>query len=220
MTRRERKYNDVKHKIKEGDVLLFRGKSFISKMIGSSTETPYSHAAVASWVDGGANTPDGILECVEFREGSILTRGGGGRSVNLHREVIKHSGNIDVYRPDPKFFTYTFDMTIKDFILTEKEFDGKAVTDIMRRMTGLPYGWRRLWWIFKHKLWLYKLFSDRNALISDELEDIVYPVCSTSIAYAFTKTGCDLVNNRSDNWTEPGDLAKSTQLNYLATLIA
>lgn len=218
-------YQEIKDKIQEGDVLLFRGKGWISNLIGSSTETPYTHVGVASWINGSANTKEGILECVEFREGSMIAGifggagAGGGRSINLYQAVKKHPGCIDVYRPDPTFFTYRFDHEKKEFILTEKDFDGKAVTRIMRQMTGLPYGWRRIWWIFQHKLLSYRLFSKKDNLVCDTLDDIIYPICSTAVSYAFNVNGFDLVNNRSDEWTEPGDLAKSCQLNYLGTLL-
>lgn len=220
------KYEEIKTKIDEGDILLFRGKGLIAKLIGSSTKTPYSHIGVASWTNGNVHTQEGILECIEFREGSLLagifglSGGGGGRSVNLCQQVKKYSGCIDVYRPNPIFFNYTVDKENKSFILTKKDFDGKKVTATMRRMTGLPYGWRRIWWMFKHQLLMYKFFGNRDSLINDQLQDIIYPVCSTAVAYSFNSNGYDLVNNRSDQWTEPGDIALSTNIHYLGTLLS
>lgn len=220
-----RPYLKFKKHINEGDILLFRGKGIISKLVGASSETPYSHVGLASWVNGNSNTNEGILECVEFREGSLLSGlcgmsgSGGGQSVNLHQEVKKHPGIIDVYRPDPIFFSYDFDEIGESFILSQKEFDGKKVSVIMRRMTGLPYGWKRIWWMFKHRFITFKIFGDYNSLITDRLDDVVYPVCSTAIAYAFNSNGYDLVNNRSDQWTEPGDIAKSTRITYIGTLV-
>ena len=55
--------------------------------------------------------------------------------------------------------------------------------------------------------------------MTDELEDMVYPVCSTSVSYSFNKSEFDLVKNRSDEWTEPGDIAKSSGINYLFTVV-
>jgi hypothetical protein len=221
----ERRYNEIKKYINEGDVLLYRGSTFVSRLISTSSGTPYSHVGVASWVDGNSNTEDGILECVDFREGFLLaglfglSGNDGGRSVNLNQQVKKFPGQIDVYRPNPVFFSYFFDEITKEFTLIEKQFDGKAVTRIMRRMTGLPYGWKKIWWMIKYKLWILDLFKDKDSLICDTLEDIVYPVCSTVTSYAFNQPGFDLVHNRSDEWTEPGDIAKSSGLNYWTTLI-
>jgi len=225
MKRLEQKLEDVKIYINEGDVLLFRGKTFKSSLIGSSTETSYSHVGIASWVNGNANSKEGILECVEFKEGSLVSNllgirgGGGGRSINLYQIIKKYTGQIDVYRPNPIFYNGIFDDEKKEFIFSEKPFDGKAVTTIMRKMTGLPYGWKRIWWMFRHKLLLYRLFGDKKKLMTDELEDMVYPVCSTSVSYSFNKSEFDLVKNRSDEWTEPGDIAKSSGINYLFTVV-
>jgi len=73
-------------------------------------------------------------------------------------------------------------------------------------------------WIAKHKLAAFRIFSDVDSLIVDDLEDLIYPVCSTTVAYAFNKSDYDLMNNRSDEWTEPGDVARSSRLSYLFTL--
>lgn len=214
-------YSEAKPLIKEGDILLFRGKGCISKIIGAMTETSYSHVGVASWVNGQHS--DGVLECVEFREGSALmslinsNAGGGGRSINLEQAIRKQPDQIDVYRPIPKFTSIVFNDETKAAELVTIDFDGKCVTNVMRKMTGLPYGWKRIWWMTKHKLVLWRL-RDKSSLMNDELKDIIYPVCSTSTSYAFTKCGYDLVKNRADEWMEPGDIAKSARLNYLFTL--
>lgn len=206
-----KKYSEVKKYINEGDIILFRGNGFFSKIISSYTETPYSHIGLASWINGNSNTDDGVLEILEFKEGY------GGRAVNFEQVVKKYSKKIDIYRSNPKFFSMKF--SENKIETEEKDFSGKAVTTIMRKMTGLPYGWRRIWWIFKHKLFLFRFFKlNTNGLILDSVGEMVYPVCSTAIAYSFNYNGYDLVKNRSDEWTEPGEIAKSTQLNYLFTL--
>lgn len=225
MRNKEYSYNDIKKYINEGDILLYKGKGLISKLISSYGQTPYSHIGIASWVNGNSNTDDGILECVEFREGSLISglfgqdSIGGGRSVNLYQEVKKYPGQIDVYRPNPVFYSLKFNYERKEFIFEERPFNGKSVTAIMRKMTGLPYGWKRILWMIKHKLFIYRLCGSIEKLIIDDIGDIVYPVCSTAISYCFNNQGYDLVNNRNDEWTEPGDIAKSTQINYFGTLV-
>jgi len=208
-----KKYSEIKKYINEGDVILFRGKGLFSKLIGSYTETPYSHVGLASWVNGNSNTDEGVLEILEFTEGS------GGRAVNFEQMVKKNPKKIDIYRPNPSFFIIEYSEKENKTIIKEKIFSGKTVTTIMRKMTGLPYGWKRIWWIFRHKLFLYKIFMDTNKLRLDSLGgEMIYPVCSTAVAYSFNCNGYDLVKNRSDERTEPGEIAKSTQLNYLFTL--
>lgn len=219
------KYSEAKPLINEADVLLFRGKGFMSYMIGVGGESPYSHVALASWINGNSNTQEGILECVEFREGSpfagILSSSngrGGGRAVNLGVQVNQYPNQIDVYRPIPYVTSWVFDAEEKVFSLTENKLNAKEVTRTMRKMTGLPYGWSRIWWLMKHKLVGFRMFTDVESLMADRLEDIVYPVCSTAVAYSFNKNGYDLINNKSDQWTEPADIARSARLSYLFTL--
>jgi len=205
-------YPKIRNYINEGDVLLFRGSSILSKFISTPSETTYSHVGIASWINGNAHTSAGILECVEFREGS------GGRAINLSHAVKFQPNEIDVYRPSSRFEKLIFDNETQTTKSEWIEFDGKAVTNTMRKMTGLPYGWRRIWWMAKHKLLIVRFFVDKSKLMHDELKDIIYPVCSTAMSYSFNLHKNDLVRNRSDEVTEPGDIAKSTHLNYLFTL--
>jgi len=217
-------YKQIRNKINEGDVLLFRGPGKVSKVISAPSETTYSHVALASWINSHANTDEGILECVEFREGSLVAgwfnkeAGGGGRTVNLSRAVTSHPNEIDVYRPSSRFEKITFNDNTKETQSEWIKFDGKKVTNTMRRMTGLPYGWKRILWMAKHKLAIVRFFVDKTQLMDDKLKDIVYPVCSTAVSYSFNSNRYDVIRNRSDEATEPGDIAKSTLLNYLFTL--
>jgi hypothetical protein len=204
-------FKEIKAKINEGDVLLFRGQGWISQIIGSQTDTNYSHVAIASWSNGDANTDDGILECVEFRENY------GGRAISLENEVKRLPNCIDVYRPVPVFGKLIFNPETKETEFTKKDFNGKAVTRTLRRMTGLPYGWKRILWMAKNKLVFFRLF-DKSRLMDDRLKDVVYPVCSTTVSYSFNKENFDLINNKSDEWSEPGHIAMSARLNYLYTL--
>lgn len=205
-------YKDIRNKINEGDVLLFRGSGKISKIVSAPSETTYSHVGVASWVNSYSNTDKGILECVEFREGK------GGRSINLSQAVKSNLNRIDIYRPCSRFEKITFNNNIQDTKSEWIKFDGKLVTKTMRKMTGLPYGWRRILWMAKHKLFILRLFVNKEALMHDGLEEVIYPVCSTALAHSFNVARFDLLRNRSDESTEPGDIAKSTLLNYLFTL--
>jgi len=204
-------YKEAKHLIQEADVLLFRGRSLISYFIGRAGETSYTHVGVASWVNG-ARDPNSLLELVEFREAK------GGRSTNLEVAVTEHPFEIDVYRPIPTWLKWEFDNESKTTTLISNSFNGKAVTRTMRKMTGLPYGYKRIWWMLKHKLVGWRLFYKVEDLMADEVQDVVYPVCSTAVAYSFNVNGYDLIHNRSDEWTEPGQIAESARLSYLFTL--
>ena len=206
-------YPQAKLLIEEGDVLLFQGTSLVSRLIRRAGEGMYSHVGVASW-HNGASKKDALLECVEFSERH------GGRSVNLATYLREDVRRIDVFRPIPHFSRWDFDPVTHETSLVRVPFDGKAVTNTMRKMTGLPYGWKRIYWIAKRKLPFLRLFYDINSTVRDTAgrEDIIYPVCSSSLAHSFSKNGFDLVYHRSDEWTEPNDIARSTRLNYLFTI--
>lgn len=202
-------YSQVKRLIEEGDVLLFRGTGIFSRFIQRAGEGKYSHVGVASWHNGGD-----LLECIEFVGGS------GGRSVNLDTYVEQINCQIDVFRPIPRFSKWVFEPKKRITELEMVKFQGVKVTRCMRKLTGLPYGWRRIWWIFKHKLPILRFFYNLDSITidGDGNEEVIYPVCATSISHCFSKNGYDLVYHRSDEWTEPSDLARSTRLNYLFTI--
>jgi hypothetical protein len=216
------KYQNVKHLIREGDVLLFKGKGWFSGAVRAWGQSTYTHVGVASWAYK-PNDPDGILEVVEFREGSILagilglSGSGEGRAVSLLRQVNKYKDSIDVYRPVSVFSQSSYDPVQKTVLSFEIPFDGIKVTSTIRYLTGLPYGWKRVWWIIKSKF-AFGLFTDYSKNMADDAVDIIYPVCSSVVAYAFNSNGYDLIMNRSDEWTTPGDIAGSPRLSYLFTL--
>lgn len=200
-------YSEAKSLLNEGDVLLFKGRGIFSRAIKIASEGQYSHAAVASgWKANGHI----LWECVEFREGK------GGRTVSLERQVNEWPEAIDVYRVAPNFLHMDFDG--KKVNITNVEFNGRCATNHMRAMTGLPYGWKRIWWIAQHKLPFLRWFYNIDSVTNDENKDLIYPVCSTAVAYSYSKCGYDLVPNRANQWTEPSDLARSALLNYLFTL--
>ena len=203
-------YDDAERLITEGDVLIFRGQGWVSKLLGISGQSSYTHVAIASWVNG---THDPILELIEMKEFK------GGRSVNLRRQVEKNNCRIDVYRPVPFFSSLSYNEDSQEIEIKRVEFDGKLVTGTMRRtISGMPYSWKRIWWLAKKSLVGFRLFFNLQDIMNDEVQDIVHPVCSTAIAYSFSVHDFDLINNKSDEHSEPGDIARSGRLNYLFTL--
>jgi hypothetical protein len=60
-------YLRVRNKIKDCDILLYRGKSFLSKIIRLLTKSEYSHAGIAVWWNDRLM----VLEAVE--KGVVLT---------------------------------------------------------------------------------------------------------------------------------------------------
>lgn len=202
-------YDEACKFVQEGDVLLFRGSGFVPYLIKTASQGPYTHVGLASWVHDKAGNRI-YLECVEFREWK------GGRAVNLRKQVEFFNRQIDVYRASSPFpEPYFEDGEIKQ---KEIHFNGRAITNCLRKVTGIPYGWRRIWWLGKHhflgtRLWLPEESNE------DVLEDdLIYPVCSTVVAHCFHKNFTDLTHNRSNLRMEPSDIARSPILNYLFTL--
>lgn len=205
-----RKYADIRTQIWEADVLLFRGTGLISKLIKIVGKNEYTHVGLASWQwvknKRGIFVPD-TLELIEFRE--FL----GGRIVNLSTQVDRFSGHIDVFRPSRHI--QVFDE--KNPSGKTKTLNPTAVTNTMRTMTGLPYGWYRIWLIAQNNMLGFRLFNKPNN--NDNYKAETYPVCSGAVARSFRKGAYDLVKIKSDDDTEPADIARSCALSYMFTLV-
>ncbi len=199
-------FEKAKLLIKEGDVLFFRSRGLLSKIIKTVGYGLYSHVAIASWRGEAYKS---ILECVEFKEFV------GGRTVSLE-VVLKSSGaTVDVYRPVPEYTYSVFDG--QEVKTMNVKYNGLLTTDFMRFITGLPYGWHRIW-IMSHRhipflRWFVTFVDDDN-----DGKEYIYPVCSTSLARAFRKTYIDPVPLMADIYVEPSDLSRSLLFNYLFTV--
>ena len=182
-----------------------------SKFISLYTNSPYTHIGLAS-------CPNGLLEIIEFKSSS------GGVSSNLAQVVKKRSGQIDVYRPSPKWVNLVFKQHDDQYCVEEKTViftkdKAKDITNTMRHLTGLDYGYRRIFWFIKRKFPLLRLFYNPKNSMNDTVKELIYPVCSTTVSYAFSKHGFDVLKNKADEWTEPGHIANSPNLNYLFTCV-
>jgi len=193
--------------IQEGDVLLFRGRGIVSKAIQKVTQGRYSHVGLASWHSNDNN----ILELVEFREWK------GGRTTNFSRNLEKFDRQIDVYRVLSPKKVVTFNQDDLSFSERWVNFNPHDVTYELRKMTGLPYGLRRIWWMAKFYMFGLRFLINDPTIYDDESREVVFPVCSTAVAACFSKHGFDLIQNRSDERTTPVDIARSPLLSYMFT---
>ena len=199
----------AKNFLHEGDVLLFKGKGVMSYFIKRAGEGKYSHVGLVS--AHPSNGSDPLWECVEFSEWK------GGRTINLERYVKQNSGLIDIYRPRDIYMNSFFNG--KEIVDENITFQPKRITNFMRKLTGLPHGWKRIIWIAQHKLpFLRLLYPIESIIENDENNQLVYPVCSTAVSYAFSRTGYQLLHNRADKATEPSDISRSPLLSYLFTI--
>ena len=79
-------YAGIRRGIRDGDILLFRGKSWLSRMICRITRSPYSHAAIVAWWDERLM----VLEAVG--KGVVVSR--------MSVVVNQYSGKIDLWTTD------------------------------------------------------------------------------------------------------------------------
>ena len=181
---------DATPHIRDGDLLLFRGGGFVSRLISAAGRSEYTHAARAAWWGR-------VLFCCEVRELK------GGRAVTLESQVRRFPGAIDVFEanPDDRW----------------RRWDRRGTVEYMRRLAGCDYGYRGVWQAaLRHlPLWRFLLTPESD----DKRTADQPPYCSHACAAADRiGGGVDPVPHLSDRLTEPGDLARSPFYRYRFTL--
>ena len=176
--------------IRDGDLLLFRGRGLVSRLIGVAGRSDYTHAARAIWWGD-------LLFCCEVRELKS------GRAVTLESQVRKFPGEIDVFETNPG--------------QRWREYDRRGAARYMRRLAGCDYGYFGvLKAALRHlPLWRFWVRPDMN----DRRETSRPPYCSQACAMADRLGGkVDPVPHLADRMTEPADLARSAFYRYRFTL--
>jgi hypothetical protein len=79
-------YAGIRGGIRDGDILLFRGKSWLSRMICRITRSPYSHAAIVTWWN------DRLMVLEAVGKGVVVSR--------MSIVVNQYSGKIDLWTTD------------------------------------------------------------------------------------------------------------------------
>lgn len=195
--------------LKEGDVLLYRGNTFFSWFIRFASKSSYTHVSIAS------RNPENINEwqSIQFREFV------GHQVLPLIDDVKKYAGRIDVFRPAPFTCKYSLRQKVLGHEVEERwvEYKGYEATKLIREFKEKRYGWRRIWRLSRYNLALLRIFFRPNS--NDKATNgSLPPVCSTAVATAIRKVYADLTPWLSDHDTCPGDIARSSLLNYLFTL--
>ena len=188
-----RNFVQLKHidsRIRDGDLLLFRGTGFFSHLIRVAGRSDYSHAAKAvRWGD--------TIFCCEVRELK------GGRAVTLESQVRRYPGRIDVFETNPGG--------------RWREYDRAGSVRFMRRLAGCDYGYFGvLKAALRHlPLWRFLIRPD----MEDQKITSRPPFCSEACALADRLGGgVDPVPQLADRVTEPADLARSPFYRYRFTL--
>ena len=194
-------YSCAKELIKEADVLLFRAGRFpsVGWWIGKYTASIYSHAALAHWDNND-------LYAIEFREFK------GSRQYPMDRYVEQlGSRGIDVFRAaETVIYPYLEKIEDKHWVAyKELNFDAdtaRNITYTAQQFIGETYSYWTIWQILKTYIPFIRL--GRKVKKNGEPETTSF-VCSTLITYAYRKHYIDPVPFLSDQYTSPGDLARS-----------
>ena len=208
-------YNECKNIIQDADVLLFRGGKFpgIGWFIAKYSQSPYSHVGLAYW----ENNELYVLEFREFK---------GARKYKLQEYVDEYPGRIDVFRAClrieiPKLVTGTdvnqklipyCSHAIYNFT---KSTQKRIVTDALNLINNhIEYGYRLIWRIAKTYCPLLRLFQK---VPCKDCNGNLY-VCSTLVTKTYRKHFLDPVPFLADEYTKPGDLARSSIFRKLFTI--
>jgi hypothetical protein len=184
------KLTDVAAEIRDGDLLLFRGRGLIARLIGTAGRSDYTHAARAVWWGND-------LFCCEVRELR------GGRAVTLESQVRRFPGAIDVFEANPSN--------------RWREYNRRGAVRFLRRLAGCDYGYLGvLQAALRHApLWRFLVRPDSD----DKRVTDQPPFCSQASTMADRLGGgVDPVPHLADRLTEPADLARSPFFRYRFTL--
>lgn len=174
--------------IQNADLLAFRGRGFIARLIATFGRGRVTHVAKASWIKG-------LLMCAEVRELR------GGRIVTLESQVRKSPGRIDVYRSG----------------VGRPDYDREEADRRMLQFAGTQYGYMACVRTFLIHAFVSRLFSVPNLNDLSVSKRPPYCSAACSIADHWGG-GFDPVPNLSDADTEPSDLVRSPFYKYQFTL--
>jgi hypothetical protein len=116
-------YPGIRGQIQDGDILLFRGKSWISRLICWVTGSSYSHSAILAWWNGRLM----VLEAIET--GIVTSR--------MSLVVTKYSGKVELWTTDEKLDRLEVIRTAQ-LLLGKRYSTFKLVRNLKRLVFGRP----------------------------------------------------------------------------------
>jgi len=81
MENKKSRYEEVRPQIKNGDVIMYEGKSMVPKLVSWFTRSPYSHAGIAVWWNERLMVMEATMRGV--------------RVMPLSRNIFKHKGKVE-----------------------------------------------------------------------------------------------------------------------------
>lgn len=179
--------------LRNGDLLQFRSRAWISWLIQVGTLGVHSHSAMIR-VNGSDR-----IDCLEMMEGA------GGRARPLAARVQEQPGRIDVFRADTARWP---------------KLDLAKAVDKMREFTGREYGQANLLWLAGMRAFGLRFFLHRRARdVRDDWKPSRALFCSEAVCAAYRLAGVDPVPRKPDRLTTPADLTCSLLFAYVGTLV-
>lgn len=182
-----RSINELADEDCNGWLLLYRGKTFASRVIQRATGSPYSHAAILlrseAWQGGQ------LLDVAEVREWI------GGRKQPLESQIRRHE--IDVFRPRDRY---------------DDQWSSEATALTMRSLCGCEYGYGSILQIALRKLpilWRFARISEDETETARFNFRRVRPTCSQAVWIAYASGGLEPIRRKPSYLVTPGDLGHS-----------
>lgn len=197
------RYDEVRTSLRDGTVLLFRGRGVFSRLIQAAGRAPYSHAALLAW--WGRR-----LMVVEAREGK------GVRAIPLSA-VLAEGHDVEAWDARP---------------LEADALDRPTVVGEATSWLSTRYGWRTIVRLGVSRFlvplaWIPGVGALRarwgRPLRDSRGRPTAGLVCSELVARAWSAGGVDLVPDLpawEDATVEPGDLPRGGRLRLLGRLAA
>jgi hypothetical protein len=110
-------YPAIRGEIQDGDILLFRGKSWLSRLICWITRSPYSHAAILGWWNGRLMVLDATPTGVVTSQMSLI--------------VNEYSGKLELWTTDEHLSRFEVIRTAQ-LLLGKRSSKGKLVRTLKR----------------------------------------------------------------------------------------
>lgn len=175
-------YEEYRAQMRNGDILLFKGKGWLSEIIKWKTGSAYSHAGLVAWWGDRLM----VLEAV----------GAGVRATPISYNLKKYKGGIDYFRSSEEI----------------SEVVRSGMLSFAQKQLGKEYDLGRLFGFFIKLMRNQPLQETETATVPSTF------FCSEYVAEVYEQAGCDLVSNRSSQYTSPDKLADSELLEFVGTL--
>lgn len=187
------RYDDIRNKLKTGDILLFSGKGGISEGIKFFTLSKWSHIGMVYRFDSPLD-PKGSVFCWESTTLSNLEDADTGK-------LTKGVQRVELSERIERCFAVGYEISVRS--LSEPLTDDmiRALNDFRHEVSGRPYE--------KHTIELLKAAYD--GIFGENKEDLSSLFCSELVAEAYQRMGILSESQPSNEYT-PKDFSSERTL--------